>query len=138
MLKVTPDTNILVSAFLKETGNEWVILNMAKEDRIKLIISQDILNEFNDIIKRDKFGFSRKQIVNFNTQLVLISEFAEPKEKITAVKDDPDDDIILEAAVEGKVDYLVSGDKHLLDLKKFRGIKIVNAGEFLKSFNNLK
>ena len=47
------------------------------------------------------------------------AEFVDPDEEITAVEDDPDDDKFLEAAVAGNVDYIVSGDRHLLDLASF-------------------
>ena len=47
------------------------------------------------------------------------AEFVDPGEEITAVEDDPDDDKFLEAAVAGNVDYIVSGDRHLLDLDSF-------------------
>ena len=135
MLRVTPDTNVLISAFITE-GNEYAVLDLAREGKIKLIISEAILEEFNEVIQREKFGFSQEQIVDFNTQLSAISEIVEPREKISAVKSDPDDDKILEAAVEGKVDYLISGDKHLLDLEKFRGINVVNARTFLNKIRS--
>ncbi len=54
-----------------------------------------------------------------------------PKEKFDVIKKDKDDNKIIDAAVEGKVDYIVSSDKHLLDLKQFKGIKIVTPKEFL-------
>jgi len=58
------------------------------------------------------------------------AEFVDPEEDITAVEADPDDDKFLEAAVAGNVDYLVSGDQHLLDLGSFRGIDIVDPRTF--------
>ena len=62
--------------------------------------------------------------------IVRNSIIVEPKEKILAVKDDPKDDIFIETAVAGNVDYIVSQDNHLLKLKKFRGIKIITPEEF--------
>ena len=59
-----------------------------------------------------------------------------PKEKLNVVKNDPDDDKFIEAAVEGDCDCIVSKDKkHLLKLKEFRGIKIISPEEFLKIIN---
>jgi predicted nucleic acid-binding protein len=58
------------------------------------------------------------------------AEFVAPDEDVTAVADDPDDDKFLEAAVAGDVDYLVSGDQHLLDLQSFRSIDIVDPRTF--------
>ncbi len=133
MLKVVPDTNVLVSAFIAE-GNEYKVLKLARLGKIQLILSPEILEEFNDVISRERFGFSKEQISDFNTQiLTTTSNFVQIKEKLDVVKDDPDDNKIVETAVSGKVDYIISGDNHLLKLKKFRKIKIVSAGEFLKS-----
>lgn len=58
--------------------------------------------------------------------------FVDPDEDLAVVDDDPDDDKFLEAAVAGNVDYLVSGDRHLLDLGSFRGIPIVDPRTFFK------
>jgi predicted nucleic acid-binding protein len=58
------------------------------------------------------------------------AEFVDPDEEITAVEDDPDDDKFLEAAVAGNVDYIVSGDRHLLDLDSFQRIEIVEPRAF--------
>lgn len=58
------------------------------------------------------------------------AEFVDPEEDITAVEADPDDDKFLEAAVAGNVDYVVSGDQHLLNLDTFRGIDIVDPRTF--------
>ena len=63
------------------------------------------------------------------------SEFVDPQEDITAVEADPDDDKFLEAAVAGGVDYLVSGDGHLLDLDSFCGIDIVEPRMFYDRFD---
>jgi len=65
-----------------------------------------------------------------------IYEFVEPKKKLELIKDDPDDNIVLECALEGNVDYIISGDEHLLELKKFENIRIVSANDFLKIIDN--
>jgi predicted nucleic acid-binding protein len=64
------------------------------------------------------------------------AEFVAPQEDITAVEDDPDDDKFLEAAVAGDVDYLVSGDGHLLSLGSFRGIDIVEPRTFYERLDS--
>jgi len=65
-------------------------------------------------------------------KIISISKIVEPLEKLDVVKEDPDDNKILECAKEGKVDYIVTQDKHLLKLKSFEGIEILNPCEFLK------
>jgi uncharacterized protein len=63
--------------------------------------------------------------------LYQFSEFVIPEERIQFIADDPKDDKFLEAAIAGKVDFIVSGDKHLLALKEFRSIPIISGREFL-------
>lgn len=131
MLTIVPDTNVLISAFIS-SGYESELFNLARQEKIKLVISFDILEEFNDVIKRKKFSLTQKEIVDFNTQLIVNADIVQPREKIMAVEDDPDDNIILECSVEAKADYIVSGDKHLLGLKEFRGTPIVRSGKILE------
>ena len=75
---------------------------------------------------------SNCKIHDLNTQprTGAIPIIVEPTEKILIVKDDPKDNIFIETAVGGNVDYIVSQDNHLLKLKEFRGIKIVTPEEF--------
>ena len=131
MLRVTPDTNTLISAFISE-GNEYELLKLAKLGKIKIILSLDILKEFKDVISRQKFGFSKEQIKNAFKQILSISEIIIPRIKIKIIKEYPEDDRILECASVGNVDYIVSGDKHLLNLKEYKNIKIIRAFEALK------
>lgn len=54
---------------------------------------------------------------------------------LNVIKDDPTDNIFLNCAVDGKADYLISGDAHLLNIKKYKRIKILTAKEFLEKEN---
>ena len=67
--------------------------------------------------------------------IVRNSIIIEPKERINIVKDDPKDNIFIETAVAGNVDYIISQDNHLLKLKEFRGIKIITPEEFNKIYD---
>jgi len=131
MLKVTADTNILISASIAK-GNEFELLRLAKLNKIQLILSPQILKEYKEVISRPKFGFSEVQIESALKQILRICSLVMPSIKINAVIEDPDDNMILECAVTGKVGYIVSGDKHLLDLKEFENIKIVTTASILK------
>ncbi len=79
-----------------------------------------------------KFHFNKEQKESFSSILLEVAEMIEITGKIKVIKDDPDDDIIIETAIVGRADYIVSGDPHLLNLKEFAGIKIVTAKEFLE------
>lgn len=136
MLKIIADTNVLVSAFIT-FGNEYEVLKLAKLEQIKIILSLELLEEFNNVIAREKFGFSKEQIGNFTKQILDITEIISSSSKIDVIKEDIEDNKILGAAVDGKVDYIVSGDEHLLKLREFRSIKIINAKEFLSLMKNV-
>lgn len=130
MLKVTIDTNTLISAAISH-GNEFLLLKAAQEDKLQLVLSPDILEEFKEVLARPKFGFSEEQVMAAFKQLVSIASIVVPTAKCTLIKDDPDDNRILECAEEGNVGYIVSGDKHLLNLKQYKSIKIVKSAEML-------
>ena len=137
MFRLTLDTNILVSAFISK-GNEYRLLKLAKLGRIKLSLSLQILEEFEDVIMRPKFGFSQEQINNTSKQLLSVCEMLNPTTKVNIVKEDPDDNKILECAIDGKSDFVISGDRHLLDLKNYNNIKILNSREFLEIYKEDK
>ena len=137
MFNLTLDTNILVSAFISK-GNEYRILRLAKLEKIKLYISLEILEEFKEVISRSKFGFSQKQINKSIKQLLSISEILITSSKLEIVKEDPDDNKILECALDGKSDFIISGDRHLLDLKEYKNIKILTSRELLEKYNKAK
>lgn len=124
MLKITADTNTLISATITK-GNEFELLRLAKLRKIELILSPHILKEFREIISRSKFGFSQEQIINSFKQIISISTIIMPSNKINIIKDDPEDNRVLECAEAGKVNYIVSGDDHLLKFKKYKDINIV-------------
>ena len=131
-MKLVLDTNILISA-LGWNGNERNLILSAFEHKIELILSLDILTEFVLVLQRPKFEFiEKKEIMKFLEFLFSVCNIVTPKEKIELIKDDPEDNKILECAVAGEVDFIITGDKHLLNLKKFKGIKIVDAKELLK------
>ncbi len=132
-IRVTPDTNVLVSSTIVK-GSSFEILRLSKLGKIKLVLSLEIIKEFKEVISRPKFGFSEEQISNAVKQLISISEIIVSVTKIKIVKDDNDDNIILSTAIDGKAEYLVSGDPHLLKIKNFKSIKIVKPSNLLKIF----
>ncbi len=131
MLRLTLDTNVLVSASIVE-GKQYDILKLAKLGKVKIILSAVILEEFKEVISRERFGFSEKQIDEAVKQILDVAEIIIPRVKIRALVEDPDDNMVLECALEGKVDYILSGDEHLLNLGSYEKIKIINATKFFE------
>ncbi len=131
MIKVVFDTNILLSASMWR-GNPYKLVQKAQNKELELYISSDILIELESVLSLPKFGLAKEEIANFIDYFADISNLVYPIEDINAVKNDPSDNAILECAVEAKAQYIVSGDSNLLNLKDFRGIKIIRASELLE------
>jgi putative PIN family toxin of toxin-antitoxin system len=131
VLRVTCDTNIYISG-LNFSGNPRRVLEMAEEGQIHLSISDDIINEIDEVLRRPKFGWPAEEIHRALRAITRFTEHVEPKQRIDVVKDDPDDDRVLECAVAGKSEYLVTGDNHLLGIGQFRGVKIVTPADFVE------
>jgi putative PIN family toxin of toxin-antitoxin system len=122
-LRVVLDTNILVSAFFWE-GNERKILFKCKTRKLNSITSLEILNELEKVLKT-KFKVPVNKIRDYSKEILYFSEIVFPLGELDIIKEDPTDNIILETAIIGKANILVTGNKHLLKLKKYRNVKIL-------------
>jgi len=135
-MKVVLDTNVWLSGIFWN-GEASKIIEKAEKKEIEIIISEDILSEIVNVLNREsKF---QKNIINLQTNIedlirtiLSLSTIINAKIKIDIIKTDPKDNIILEAALEGKVKYIVSYDNHILNMLEFRGIKIISPTDFLK------
>ena len=132
-IKAVFDTNIFISAILFG-GNPRTCLDLSRNKEIKLITSRAILLEVAEKLK-EKFEWESFEVADVIEGIGKFVEIVEPSERIHLISQDPSDNRILEAALEGKVDYIISGDKkHILSLRKFEGIEIVSAQEFLNIY----
>ena len=129
--KVVLDTNILVSA-LGWKGNPRKIFNLIKEGKIEALTSDEQMKELSRVLDYPRLNFSDEQKIDIKSTISILFALVRPVEKINIIKEDSDDNIILECAQEGKADFIVSGDPHLLKLKGFEGIKIVSPAQFIK------
>ena len=102
------------------------------ERKYTLLISPLILGELADVLRLD-LEWTEPEIVARLKLIVRVAKIVEPRIALQAIADDPDDDRILECAVEGKADLIVSGDRHLTRLRTFRGIGIVRPADFLRT-----
>lgn len=130
MKRAVLDTNILISSALG--GALVLVLEKWDQGKFTVIITSDILSEYFEVLNRPKFGLKQETIDKITRYIYQFSEFVVSEEQIHFVEADPKDDKFLEAAVSGKADFIVSGDKHLLDLKKFRSIPIITGSEFIQ------
>ena len=132
MIRLVLDTSTLISALGWKKGNPRKIFEDCLSGKYQLIESIDLINEFLKVFNRDKFSFiSKEDKQEFIVRLFEICNLVEPKTKLNIIEDDPEDNIVLECALEGNANYIISSDPHVLKLKEFKGIKIVNPKEFL-------
>jgi len=128
--KIVLDTNVFISGVLFN-GNCRIILNEVIEGKLKLFISEKILIEVADVLSRKKFDFPPEIIRHIITEIEQISEFVSPKIEHKIISKDPDDNMIIDCAVESTADYIISGDNHLLEIKSYKNIKIISPRDFL-------
>jgi putative PIN family toxin of toxin-antitoxin system len=128
------DTNVFLSAIVFGGNPERVFL-LARERRIQLLVSPAILMEMAFILK-EKFGWSDRAAADAVRTIGRAAELIKPSTTVSVLKDDGDNRI-LECAVEGHADVIVSGDHHLLDLKEYQGLAILRPTEFLDQYERL-
>jgi putative PIN family toxin of toxin-antitoxin system len=129
-MRVVIDTNVLISA-LMFGGNPREILQRAIRGELRLCISEEILSELGAVLQRPKFGFPVTMVNQILSELAAIAELVVPSEEISHIESDPADNRVLECAVEAGVEYVVSGDKHLLELGEYATIRILTPSQFL-------
>ena len=130
-VKVVLDTNILVSSLIFGQKPQQ-IENLILEKNVIGITSSILLAELADVLTK-KFHFNEFRLKQTEKKIEKNFIFVQPTSIIKILKDDSDNRV-LEAAVEGKCQYIITGDKELLNLGKFKGIKIVKVAEFLDIF----
>lgn len=129
MKRVVLDTNIMVSMALG--GKVGKINDAWRAGKFLLIVSEEIVSEYLEVLQRSKFHLRSRTVAVIIARVYRKAEFVFPQEQIANIQPDPKDDRFLEAAIAGNADFVVSGDKHLLDLKEFRSIQIITGREFL-------
>lgn len=136
--KVVFDNNVWISIIFNKTlGREFN--RLLESEIIEVFASEEILGELARVLNYPKIISSfEKAEISLEIVLKEISMkviFVNPKEKINKIEKDPSDNIFLECAVESKAKFIVSGDKHLLELRKFRNIEIITPREFLNIYH---
>jgi putative PIN family toxin of toxin-antitoxin system len=120
----------MVSAYLGG-GLETIIVAWTA-GKFTLIVSNQVVSEYLEVLSRPRFKIAHDELNDFAALILSKAEFVLPEESIHVVEADPSDNKFIEAAVAGQADYIVSGDKHLLDLKEFQGVAIITPRAFLE------
>jgi len=130
-MKVVIDTNIWISYLLGSLLQDLDEKILSKE--IKVVVSEEMLKELSEVSSRPKFKniFTAKRIKELFSLLDSYAIVISPGQNIVACRDEKDN-FLLEVALEGKADYLITGDEDLLVLNSFQGIKIITPKDFEK------
>lgn len=131
MERVVFDTNIYISALLFSDGIPRKIFRLAQKGEFSLLISKSIMAEIRGVL-HTKFDYDFSMLEILETLLLELCSLIEPKARLFVVKEDPDDNKMLECALEGGANIIVSGDRHLLELGKYQEIVIMTARDFFE------
>ena len=132
-MNIVCDTNVLVSAILF-AGHPREIIRLASRGIVTNSISPDILREAEEVLRRPKFKLQPDRVLHIIGLFRDTFELVVPTRRVNVVRADPDDNRILEAADASDAECIVSGDKHLLDLRQWEGIFIVSPAVFMTKF----
>ena len=131
-LRVVLDTNVYFSAFTRHQGPPFRIWQKAVNRSFILLVSPTILREIAGVLRED-LQWQATDIVAHLKLVTRIAEIISAKVSLQVIAEDPTDDRILECALAGRADPIVSGDRHLRKLKSFRNIGIVQPSDFLRT-----
>ncbi len=134
-MKVVLDANIYVSSLINTQGNPKRIMEGWEQNKFDVLVSASIIDEvgrvlrYPRIVKRHRQG--EEAIQRFLELLSSQAVMVEPTEVLDVVKEDQSDNRYLECAIEGKAQYIISGDKHLLELGEYKGIIVLPPAAFM-------
>jgi putative PIN family toxin of toxin-antitoxin system len=132
--RVVIDTNVMVSALLFK-GSLSKIVDHWKEGKIIPLLSKETFNEFKTVLEYPKFSLTAQEIKTIIEEEVLpYFEVTDIVNRVKGACRDSDDDKFIACAVSAAADFIVSGDRDLLDMGKYKSVKIISASEFLKIF----
>jgi len=132
MFKIVADTNVLVSSLIRRGKPHELILRIDGID-VRLISSNILMDELTSVLAEERIAryVSSRDVGRFLRYVGKRTTLVKVRSKFKVVNEDPRDDVVLNTAYSGKADYIISGDKHLIPLREFRGIRIVTVSEML-------
>ena len=134
-MRVVLDTNVVVSAAVNPKGPPAEIIRAWRSRSFGWATSLALLDELERILHsprvRSYMAWREDEVIEFVAAVRHRAELVSLTHQIDAIRDDPSDNRVLEAAVAARADYVVSGDRHLLDLKTYEGVQIVTPARFV-------
>lgn len=132
-MKIVLDTNVLISGIFF-AGAPYEVLKAWRDGRIQILISEEIIEEYRRVGELLSKKFPGIEFAPALQLLAIHAVFVRPKKLAAQVCEDPDNDKFLECAIAGKSKLLVSGDKHLLKISRYKGIVIVSPRNFVDNY----
>ena len=132
-MRIVLDTNVLISGIFF-TGHPHKILLSWNLKRIQIVISPDIYSEYTRVAQHISRKYPGIDISGISNLIAVHSEIIQPAPLPEQDCEDPDDDKFIACALSGYVELIVSGDKHLLKLSGYKGIRIMRPQKFYVEF----
>ncbi len=129
MLRAVLDTNVVISAHLSPEGQQALILGLAIAGYFRCFVSDALLEEYEGVLRRERFGLSPRSVTQSMRIIRKCTTLVIPKRKLD-VSRDPDDNKIVECALEARADYIVTGNTRHFP-SRFQDIRMVLPRQFL-------
>lgn len=131
--RIVVDTNVLISAvFFK--GKPDVILEAWRTGKLEMILSHEILEEYSKVLKRLSERYPSIDTSGILSMFTTCCRMIVPEAIGKQICEDPDDDKFIAAAIGGEAETIISGDKHLLEVKGYSGIEVLRPAEFINQY----
>jgi len=129
------DANIFISALISEKGASARLLNMMKDGLFSVAMSSVIFAEISAVVRypriTQKYHLTNQKITEFLDLLRDQVIFVEPQQEVAVVRDDPEDDKYIACALAAGAQFIISGDGHLQEVKRYQGVEIMAPAPFL-------
>ena len=129
-MRIVCDTNVLISGILFR-GHPRRIVHWAFQGKLTNCTSPALLREAENVLSQPKFGLRPSEVASILSLFRDTFELVHPEEPVAVIGDDPADNNVLEAAGAAAADFIVSGDRHLLQLKGWQGIRVMSPADFV-------
>ncbi len=132
-MKLVVDTNVVVSGIFF-SGPPYQILNAWRHGKIKLVLSPEIFSEYQRVAEKLSNQFEEVDLSAWLELLLANSSIVESAPLKESVCEDPDDDKFLACALASDATFIISGDKHLLDISGYRGVAVIRPRSFVDKY----
>ncbi|MDO8609312.1 MAG: putative toxin-antitoxin system toxin component, PIN family [bacterium] len=137
-MKVVIDTNVIISSLLSSSGPPAKIISLWEQQKIEVVASTEIIREYEEVLIRLHSAYdkiTKNEINKFIKGVRQFSIITKPQKHFNVVLKDKDDNVFIDCAVSESVQFIISGDKHLLSIGEFQHILILTPTKFLQKYS---